>query len=84
MTIASESPLLFKQLYVHLDLKLSVDDAKQRASLGCTAEPLQDQGDWNVKQPATALSTPHYCLYSSTLKQGLPGHTSFQNKQTKK
>lgn len=48
--------------------------AKGSASLGCTSETLQDQGDWNVKRPATGFTTPHYCLYASILKQGLPRH----------
>lgn len=38
--------------------------ARESTSFGCTAEALQDQGDRNVKQPATGFTSPHYFLFS--------------------
>lgn len=56
--------------------------AKGSASLECTGELLQDQGDGNVKQPASAFTTLHMCAHSPMLKQGLPSHTSCQKKHS--
>lgn len=57
-----------------------VPRAKETASLKCTTEFQQDQGDWNVKQPAPNFTSPPYSFNSPILKYSLPSHTSPQKK----
>lgn len=57
-----------------------VPRAKETASLKCTTEFQQDQGDWNVKQPAPNFTSPPYSFNSPILKYSLPSHTSPKKK----